>query len=257
MSYGHADKIAAIAAGAQAAANTPPIDPRLFDRPDVRRVLAERDIAALYQVLRDDAGLTQRTIAELTGMAQSEVSEILAGRQVRAYDVLVRIAEGLGIPRELMGLSYGEDSAGDAYPGVEGGPDPEVEEEMRRRALLAATSLAALGRVVTSLGELAELALPRTGDEPLPSRLGVSHVQAIEAVTERLRATARQYGGQAEVFGAAAKHYLRWMGGACDRCGQGTVGLRAGGAAHRGRMGLVRLRGGREGPLHPRVAAGR
>ncbi len=82
---------------------------------------------------------------------------------------------------------------------------------MRRRALIAATSLAALGRIVTSLGGLAELALPRTGDESLPSRLSMSHVQAIEAVTERLRALARQYGGQAEVFGAAAKHYTRWM----------------------------------------------
>ncbi len=68
------------------------------------------------------------------------------------------------------------------------------------------------GHADQSLGEVAELALPRTGDEPLPSRLGMSHVQAIEAVTEQLRATARQYGGQAEVFGAAAKHYIRWMG---------------------------------------------
>lgn len=113
-----------------------------------------------------------------------------------------------------MGLSYGwasTDSEDDTYPEAEGGPDPEVDEEMRRRALIAATSLAALGRVVTSLGEVAELALPRTGDEPLPSRLSLSHVQAIEAVTERLRALARQYGGQAEVFGAAAKHYTRWM----------------------------------------------
>ena len=68
------------------------------------------------------------------------------------------------------------------------------------------------GHADQSLGEVGELALPRTGDEPLPSRLGMSHVQAIEAVTEQLRATARQYGGQAEVFGAAAKHYIRWMG---------------------------------------------
>ncbi|MEJ7704735.1 MAG: helix-turn-helix transcriptional regulator, partial [Geodermatophilaceae bacterium] len=180
---------------------------------DVRRILTERDIAALYRVLKDE-GVTQRTIAALTGQSQSEVSEILAGRRVLAYDVLVRIAAGLGIPRELMGLSHGADSAGGeegAYPGVEGGPGPEVEEEMRRRALLAATSLAALGQMVTSLGEVAELALPRTGDEPLPSRLGMSHVQAIEAVTEQLRSTARQYGGQAEVFGAAAKHYIRGM----------------------------------------------
>lgn len=50
------------------------------------------------------------------------MSEILAGRKVLAYDVLVGIARGLRIPRELMGLSYGQASADnedDAYPGAE------------------------------------------------------------------------------------------------------------------------------------------
>jgi len=217
MGYGHADRLAAIAASTPAVGRekpVPPVDPALYRRDDVRPVLAERDIAVLYRVLKDNAELTQRQIAELTGQSQSEVSEILKGRRVRDVTVLERIAEGLGIPRELMGLSYGGHGAGSedsAYPETEDGPGPEVEEEMRRRALIAATSLAALGRVVTSLGELAELALPRTGDELLPSRLGMSHVQAIEAVTEQLRALARQYGGQAEVFGAATKQYTRWM----------------------------------------------
>ena len=87
MSYGHADKLAAITASTPAVGSEKPrhpIDAALYQREDVRRILAERDIAALYQVLKDDAGLTQRTIAELTGMAQSEVSEILAGRRVLA-----------------------------------------------------------------------------------------------------------------------------------------------------------------------------
>ena len=54
--YGHADKIAAIAAGASAVGGekpTPPIDPRLYDRPEVRPILAERDIAGLYRALHD------------------------------------------------------------------------------------------------------------------------------------------------------------------------------------------------------------
>ncbi|MGH3567689.1 MAG: hypothetical protein ACRDRH_16980 [Pseudonocardia sp.] len=83
---------------------------------------------------------------------------------------------------------------------------------MRRRALIAATSLAALGHVVTGLGEFAELAMPQAEDGLLPSQLSMSHVQAVEAVTDRLRTVVRQYGGQAEVFGTAAKHYARWMG---------------------------------------------
>jgi Helix-turn-helix domain len=81
------------------------IDPGVWEQPDMRRVLAAHDISAVYRALRD-LGISQRQIAALTGQSQSEVSEILQGRQVRAYDVLVRIAEGLGIPRELMGLSW-------------------------------------------------------------------------------------------------------------------------------------------------------
>ena len=78
MSYGHADKIAAIVASTPAAGSEPPsIDPRLYDRPEVRPILAERDIGGLYRAL-NDAGVPQRRIAELTGQSQSEVSEILS-----------------------------------------------------------------------------------------------------------------------------------------------------------------------------------
>ena len=48
-----------------------------------------------------DGGVTQRELAVLVRMSQSEVSEVLSGRRVLAYDVLVRIAEGLGVPRVI------------------------------------------------------------------------------------------------------------------------------------------------------------
>ena len=80
---------------------------------------------------------------------------------------------------------------------------------MRRRALIAATSLATLGQVVQGLGELAELALPTA--EPLPRQLSLAHVRAVEAVTQQLRTLARQYGGQAGLFGVAAQYYTRWL----------------------------------------------
>ncbi|MGH3886153.1 MAG: hypothetical protein ACRDSZ_06190, partial [Pseudonocardiaceae bacterium] len=82
-------------------------------------------------------------------------------------------------------------------------------EDVRRRTLIAATSMAGLGQVVSGLGELAELALP-TG-QPLPSRLSMAHVHTVQAVTSQLRGVVRQFGGQAELFGAAAQYYLRWM----------------------------------------------
>jgi len=101
MSYGHADRIAAILAGTTPAAGSekpmPPIDPRLYDRPDVRPILAEHDIAGLYRAL-NDAGVPQRRIAELTGQSQSEISEILQGRRVLAYDLPCASPKGSASP---------------------------------------------------------------------------------------------------------------------------------------------------------------
>ena len=183
------------------------IDAEWFDAPQMRRVLAARDTAGLYRGLKK-LGISQRWIAACTGQAQSEVADILNGRQVRDVRLLERIADGLGIPRGHLRLA-GADGQDDAYPRSGGGRDPEVDEEVRRRALIAATSLAALGQVVQGLGELTELALPTT--EPLPARLSMAHVQALEAVTERLREVARQSGGQAGLFAVAARHYTRWL----------------------------------------------
>jgi transcriptional regulator with XRE-family HTH domain len=184
VSYGHADKLAAITTGTPAVGSEkprPPIDPPLYRRDDVRRILGERDIGALYRVLRDDAGLTQRTIAELTGMAQSEVCEIIKGRQVMAYDVLVRIAEGLGIPRELMGLSWwGADGTcaiqDDTYAGeVTVAETPEgVSAEMLRRHLLALGATAAFGAPIKGLGQILDLPIP--APLSLPSRVFAVHV---------------------------------------------------------------------------------
>ncbi|MGH3814445.1 MAG: helix-turn-helix domain-containing protein, partial [Pseudonocardiaceae bacterium] len=186
MSDEHADKISGRAGDTPtinpAAIDPAAIDPALFQREDVRQILAALDVGGLYRVLGDDAGISQRQIAACTGQSQSEVSDIAAGhRQVGNHQVLVRIADGFDIPRELMGLSWwGPDGT---YCG--GGTVPEAPmregEDVRRRTLIATTSMAALGQVVQGMGELTELALP-TG-EPLPRRLSMSHVHAVEAVT--------------------------------------------------------------------------
>jgi hypothetical protein len=125
-------------------------------------------------------------------MRQSEVSEILSGRQVIAYDVLVRVAEGFGIPRGLMGLAYTQ--------GVE-----EVDEEMKRRALLAVATTAMLGSPV--LGEVLELPRPAT-PTPLPSRLGASDVTAMRELTKSLRMVARTYGGCGDMVTPIAQRSL-------------------------------------------------
>ena len=81
----------------------------VWQRADMWRALAVRDIAAVYRLLQK-YGVSQRQIAALTGQSQSEISEILGGRRVTSYDVLVRICEGFGIPRGWMGLAVDLDA---------------------------------------------------------------------------------------------------------------------------------------------------
>jgi transcriptional regulator with XRE-family HTH domain len=75
----------------------------------MRRALAHRDIATVFRIL-GKYGMPQRAIARRTGQSQSEVSNICNGRFVMSYDTLVRIADGLGIPRGWMGLAYEDTS---------------------------------------------------------------------------------------------------------------------------------------------------
>ena len=79
-------------------------DPGLWRLPEMRAALAARDIPRVYLILRRE-GVSQRRIEVLTGRSELEVSAILRGRRVLAYDVLLGIVDDLGIPRGLAGMS--------------------------------------------------------------------------------------------------------------------------------------------------------
>jgi len=81
-----------------------------------------------------------------------------------------------------------------------------VDEEMLRRDVLAAGSVALFGAPVLS-APLNPPAVP--GDIPLPSQLGMTHVAEIRTTTEQLRTAARLQGGQVGAVRAAAAHYGR------------------------------------------------
>src|SRR5256886_15601880 len=112
-----------------------PIPPEEWEKPEMRNALAAREVSSVYRQLRR-TGVSQRQIAAMTGQSQSEVSEILKGRQVMAYDVLARIADGLGVPRGYMGLAYDEVTAG---RGGGGGGAPRLGggESVERRGVPA------------------------------------------------------------------------------------------------------------------------
>ncbi|MDI1462974.1 helix-turn-helix transcriptional regulator [Catellatospora sp. KI3] len=74
------------------------------DGEPLRDALARRDIGKLFNFLRA-RGMSVNALSRATGMQEHSVRAVCGGkRTVQHYDVLVRIAEGLCIPRDMMGL---------------------------------------------------------------------------------------------------------------------------------------------------------
>ena len=119
------------------------------------------------------------------------------------YRVLVRIADGLGIPREWMNL--GPAGGASAYPGGRGtasSPDAEVEEDVYRRALLAYAGVVLANGPVARARKVATLPAPTP--VPAPSRILQLHVVKVRELTQKLRDAGRAYGSDPEVSSAAA-----------------------------------------------------
>jgi transcriptional regulator with XRE-family HTH domain len=175
--------------------DSPGLDPDLLALPSMRAALADRDITKVYKILVRE-GIPQRRIAELVGQSQSEVSEIIKGRQVSGYDLLVRIASGLGAPRGAMGLAYDGDST---EPAAE-----EVDEDVERRNFLAIAGAILFGAPV--LGDPHPLTLRDVALAP-PARVGPSDVTAFQETVARLNVLDREAGGMAarEALAATAK----------------------------------------------------
>ena len=170
-----------------------PVSPDAWEEPELRRVLAARDISSVYRLLRR-VGISQRQIAALTGQSQSEVSEILKGRQVMAYDVLTRIADGLGVPRGYMGLAY-DDATQTSVVGPADGALAEEDESVKRRNLLAHGAAVLFGTAV--LGADRGERVPTPAQTPAPGRIGMTDVKQVEAATKALRALDYRFGGGA------------------------------------------------------------
>jgi transcriptional regulator with XRE-family HTH domain len=182
-----------------------PLDPALFEPPEMLAALAAHDVATVYRRLVE-GGISQHQLARRTGQSQSEICEILKGRKVGMYEVLVRICEGLKLPRELMGLSYGERGAYAEGARVADPPE-EVNAEMRRRALLAAAGVAIMGRSV--FGE--PLDLPGPSPVTLPPRLDWIHVEKVRDLIHRLGEADHGHTGDPDICSAAAARATRLL----------------------------------------------
>jgi transcriptional regulator with XRE-family HTH domain len=156
----------------------------LLTGPASRRALAQRDIAAVYRMLRD-AGVSQASIAQATGQKQSEVSEIISGRQVQSVVLLERIADGLGVPRGWMGLAYEPD------------PAPALQQHPQTGDLSDANLLRHAVTVLRDMpvvGPADPIPISNT-PTPVPRRVGPADVKQVTATTRRLGQLARDLGG--------------------------------------------------------------
>jgi hypothetical protein len=159
--------------------------------------LLRRDVGMVYRILNGH-GVTYRRIATIAEHSQSEVHEIVHGRAVRSYDVLVRIAEAFGVPRGRMGLA--------STPPAQGVRGEKVDEEVKRRQFFRLAAAAASG-----------VALPAVefegADPPLEevSRVGLNDVTMLDAMVSRLRVLDQEQGGQAanNATTALLRHALR------------------------------------------------
>lgn len=156
----------------------------LLTGPASRRALAQRDIAAVYRMLRD-AGVSQARIAQATGQKQSEVSEIVSGRRVQSVVLLERIADGLGVPRGWMGLAHEPDRV----PTVQ---DKSQSEDLSDANLLRHAVTVLRGKPV--LGPADPICVRNT-PTPVPHRVGPADVSQVTATTERLSQLVGDFGG--------------------------------------------------------------
>jgi transcriptional regulator with XRE-family HTH domain len=185
--------------------SSPPVpDPEWWMLPEVLPILAVRDISGLYRWLQK-WGWSQQRIASLTGQSQPEVSGIMRGRRVTSYDLLVRIADGLLVPRVLMGLAGCADSEVPSGPVAKRGGD----DAMERREFLAAVSVVAAGGSPAGLRRW--LPAGPAAASPVPARIGASDVAQVRAMAAHLRALDERYGGGTTLD--AARGFVGWAQG--------------------------------------------
>ncbi|WP_433169149.1 helix-turn-helix domain-containing protein [Kribbella sp. CA-247076] len=180
----------------------PLLDSSWWDQPELRPVLASRDVAGIFRWLQRH-GWSQTQIGARTYQSQGEVSEILNGRHVKAYDVLERVADAFEIPRGRMGLAYASSSRAEA------GESRKLTSDDRRNFAGAVASVA-----FGSVNDQARKWLPDVPSSvaSVPSVISETDVEQVVSMTAEFRKLDQRYGGGAAVDAARGFYgYARRM----------------------------------------------
>jgi len=152
----------------------------LLTEPEVRQALAQRNFTVVFTAAQR-AQLSFNAIADAIGIKADRVSKIARGiGEITGIETVERIADGLRIPGEMLGLATRPWETAPPSP-------PRQEDPMHRRGLLRGTLAAGTASLTGVAGALARTneALAYTGSEALTS---------IEAAAE---AYSRGYRGRA------------------------------------------------------------
>jgi transcriptional regulator with XRE-family HTH domain len=85
------------------------IPAEFYDAAPIQQAVARFDFGTLFLAIRQQTGLSQCGLAELTGLTQGRISEVENGnRRIRHVDVVARIATVLRIPPSLLGFTLGD-----------------------------------------------------------------------------------------------------------------------------------------------------
>lgn len=192
----------------------PTAPPGLWDRPDMAQALADRDMRTVLTIYRRWTGASQPQIASMTGVPQPTISLILSGkRQVSSIENFERFAEGLDIPRALLGLAD-DDGEPAGRTTVRRGALPEVPTARPRSVDVGVDALVRLWRADQEQPQQARMvpadptiwseaaldwllhSAEKTTREPATSRrVGMADVDALQTTTGMFADLDNRYGG--------------------------------------------------------------
>jgi hypothetical protein len=137
----------------------PVAPPGLWERADMRAALAQRDMGAVIRIFRRWTGASQTDISVLTGVPQPDVSDLeRQTRHVTAMELFERFADGLGIPRPLLGLAERHPDASSQQVALQAPPNIRSINFIEWIAEHSTLSVAeAHDRLTTRIGDLQNL----------------------------------------------------------------------------------------------------
>jgi hypothetical protein len=168
----------------------------------LRDCLAEQDIRTLFLFLRDH-GYSRSALAAASGLAETRVRSISQGKQVvTSYDVLVRIADGFGIDRGLLGV-------GSHVPSGEAKSDDRLRDPGAAPGFVGSLAALAVGPVPAELNGYVDSRQSTTTS--VPSRVTAAHVDLVRVVRDEHRQIDAAHGGGS--CRDSAVSYLAWANG--------------------------------------------